>query len=136
MATRDERDVLKIIEEEGGETNEVKISNSMGLRLVYTRAILDSMGRRGLIDVLRGGKVRIGDKGFAVLGKSSFGETAYGGNPNETSEDKYQRWMSDDPSGKKAGADKNKKKDKESPYGERLNELSPEERYKKWTESS
>jgi len=70
MPTPDEKKILKIIDEEGGESNTVKISNAMGLRLDYLRSILDSMGRRDYIDVFRNGKVRIARKGWQVLGKT------------------------------------------------------------------
>ena len=70
MATPDEREILKIVEEEGGEAHEVTISNEMGLRLSYVRTIIASMGTRDYIDVSRSGKVTIADKGWRVLGKS------------------------------------------------------------------
>jgi len=70
MPTPDEKKILKIIDEEGGESSTVKISNAMGLRLDYLGSILDSMGRRDYIDVFRNGKVRIARKGWQVLGKT------------------------------------------------------------------
>lgn len=70
MPTPDEKKILKIIDEEGGESSTVKISNAMGLRLDYLRSILDSMGRRDYIDVFRNGKVRIARKGWQALGKT------------------------------------------------------------------
>jgi len=70
MATCNEREILKIIEEEGGECSEVKISRCMGLGLTYVRSMLVSMGTSDYIDVFRSGKVKIADKGWRVLGKS------------------------------------------------------------------
>lgn len=94
MATPDERKVLKIIEEKGEESHEVTIANEMGLRLDYVRTILSSMGARDYIDVLRSGKVKIADKGWTVLGKSS--PTRYGTDsiPDETPEERFKRYMS------------------------------------------
>ena len=98
MATPDERDILKIIEEEGGESHEVKIANEMGLRLVYVRTMLASMGANDYIDVLRSGKVKIADKGWRVWGKSPkvpwatfHGEEA---EPPKTPKERFERYMS------------------------------------------
>ncbi|MDA2925961.1 hypothetical protein MYX78_01810 [Acidobacteria bacterium AH-259-G07] len=70
MATPDEKIVLKIIEEEGGECKEGMIIKKMGLRRDYLRIILQSMGYRDLIDYFRDGRCRIADKGWQALGKS------------------------------------------------------------------
>lgn len=97
MATPDEREILKIVEEEGGESHEVTISNEMGLRLDYIRTMLSSMGIRDYIDVLRSGRVTIADKGWRVLGKSprvpgmDFQEEA---EPPATARERFERYMS------------------------------------------
>lgn len=96
MATPDEREILKIVEEEGGEAHEVTISRGMGLRLDYIRSILASMGMRDYIDVSRSGKVTIADKGWRVLGKSpkapwaNFQEEA---EPQMTPRERFERYM-------------------------------------------
>jgi len=97
MATPDEREILKIVEEEGGESHEVRISNEIGLRLSYVRTILASMGVRDHIDVSRSGRVTIADKGWQVLGKSprvpgmDFQEEA---EPPATARERFERYMS------------------------------------------
>lgn len=70
MPTPNENEILKIIDDEGGETKEIVISRAMGFRLDYLRSILSSMGRRDIIDVFRNGKVRIARKGWQALGKT------------------------------------------------------------------
>lgn len=92
MPTPDERKILKIIEEKGGESHEVAIANEMGVRLVYARTILSSMGASNYIDVFRSGKVRIADKGWGVLGKSGSGNIE--SLPDETPEERFKRYMS------------------------------------------
>ena len=92
MATPDERKVLKIIEEKGGESHEVTIANEMGIRLVYVRTILASMGLRDYIDVFRSGKVKIADKGWRVLGKTGPGNLE--SLSDETPEERFKRYMS------------------------------------------
>ena len=140
MPTRDEKDILKILEEEGGEKgelHEVKLSRFMGLRLDYIRSILDSMGRRNLIDVFNNGKVNIGDKGWRTLGKtppSEWGEL--GDVPKSELEDpidKYKRWLSGE-APKKAKKEKSSDNvDESKPSSiKSYADLSPEERFKKW----
>ncbi|MEW6674783.1 MAG: hypothetical protein AB1348_01975 [Nitrospirota bacterium] len=92
MATPDEKKILKIIEEEGGQSHEVTIAKEMGLRLDYVRVILWSMGIRDYIDVFRSGKVRIQDKGWRVLGKTGPGDLEP--LPEETPEERFKRYMS------------------------------------------
>lgn len=94
MATPDEREILKIIEEEGGECHEVTISRGMGLRLDYVRTILTSMGARDYVDVSRSGKVTIADKGWRVLGKTPSHPYATDSKPDETPEERFKRYMS------------------------------------------
>lgn len=94
MATPDERKILKIIEEKGGEAYEVTIANEMGLRLDYVRVILGSMGTRDYIDVFRSGKVKIADKGWQVLGKSAPTPYSTDSIPEKTPEEKFKRYMS------------------------------------------
>lgn len=142
MATHDEREILKIIEEEAGESgklSEVKISRFMGLRLDYIRSILGSMGRRDLVDVSASGMINIVDKGWKALGKtppSPWGGLATDVNtPPEPPEDKYQRWLT----GKKPKKEKKKKEEPEKrsrkdpmSYYRSYAELSPEERLETW----
>ena len=98
MPTTDEKRVLEIIDEEGGECKEGKVSREMGLRLDYIRTILGSMGRRDYIDVLKGGKVRIANKGWKSLGKQPKFRTPWEsleGTEEEiplTPEEKYKKW--------------------------------------------
>lgn len=103
MPTPDERRVLKIIEEKGGESHEVTIANEIGLRIDYVRVILSSMGSRDYIDIFRSGKVKIADKGWQVLGKSPRGLYGADSIPDEAPEERFKRYMSrgvkDEPSG-------------------------------------
>jgi len=92
MATPDERKILKILEERSGEAHEVTIANEMGIRLVYVRTILASMGSRDYIDVFRSGKTKITDKGWKVLGKSGPGNLE--SLPDETPGERFKRYMS------------------------------------------
>ena len=69
MPTPDESKVLKIIEDEGGESSVGKIARKMRLDTSYVRVILRSMGENDIIDIFRSGKVRIGSKGWTTLGK-------------------------------------------------------------------
>jgi len=94
MATPDERKILKIIEEEGGQTHEVTVSKGMGLRPDYIKSILKSMGARDYVNVFLSGKVEIADKGWMVLGRTP--PPLYGTDsiPNETSEERFKRYIS------------------------------------------
>ena len=97
MATCNEREILKIIDEEGGECSEVKISRCMGLGLTYVRSMLVSMGIGDYIDVFRSGKVNIADKGWRVLGKSPkapWAEFRAEDEPPMTPQEKFERYMS------------------------------------------
>jgi len=94
MSTSNEREILKIIEEEGGECSEVKISRCMGLGITYVRSILVSMGIRDYIDVFRSGKVKIADKGLMALGNSPSGLYGTDSIPDEMPEEKFKRYMS------------------------------------------
>lgn len=83
MATPDERIILEIIEEEGGECTEGKILQEMPLRRDYLRVILQSMGFRDLIDyMMNPRRCRIANRGWQALGKSP----QYG---------PVERWMAD-----------------------------------------
>ena len=140
MPTTDEKNILKILEEETGELgelHEVKISRFMGLRLDYLRSVLDSMGRRDLIDVFGNGKVKIADKGWRALGKNP--PSPWGGlagvpeSEHEPPEDKYKRWMSGKTKEKPKVEKASKEKDKSaSPSFDSHANLPPEERFKKW----
>ena len=98
MPTSDEKKALEIIDEEGGECSEVKVSQEMGLRLDYVRTILGSMGRRDYVDVLKGGKVRIAHRGWKALGKQPKFRTPWEsltGTEEETPltpEERYKKW--------------------------------------------
>ena len=97
MPTSNESEILKIIDEEGGECSEVKISRCMGLGLTYVRSMLVSMGIRDYIDVFRSGKIIIADKGWRALGKSPkapWAEFQTEAEPPATPEDKFKRYMS------------------------------------------
>ncbi len=139
MPTTDEKNILKILEEEGGEPgelNEVKLSRYMGLRLDYIRSILDSMGRRDLIDVFTNGKVNIADKGWRVLGKNS--PSPWGGSAGvpeseaEPPEDRYKRWMSGEAEEEPKKEKPSKERDESEPFEyDSYADLPPEERFKK-----
>ncbi len=142
MPTTDEKNILKILEEEGGEPgelNEVKLSRYMGLRLDYIRSILDSMGRRNLVDVFKNGKVNIADKGWRALGKtppSPLGKIAKSLGIKESkpqsSEDKYKRWMSGEPEEEPKEEKLSKERDESESFEyDSYADLSPQERLKK-----
>jgi len=142
MPSPDEKNILKILEEEGGELgelHEVKLSRYMGLRLDYIRSILDSMGRRNLIDVARKGKVSMADKGWRAIGKtppSPLGKIAKSlgikESKPESSEDAYKRWMSgvaeEEPKKEKFS---NERDESEAFEYDSYADLAPEERFKK-----
>ena len=143
MPSTDEKNILKILEEEGGELHEVKISRYMGLRLDYLRSILDSMGRRDLIDVFANGKVNIADKGWRALGKappSPLGKLAKSlGIPKskpedpKAPEDKYKKWMSGEAEEEPKEERSSKEKDESEPFSyDSYADLPPQERLKKW----
>ena len=98
MPTPDEKKILEIIDDEGGETKETGISRQMGLRLDYLRSILDSMGRRDYIDVFKGGKIRIAHRGWKALGKQPKFKTPWESligiedKTPLTPEERYKRW--------------------------------------------
>ncbi len=98
MPTPDEKNILEIIYDEGGETKETVISRQMGLRLDYLRSILGSMGRRDYIDVLKGGKIRIAHRGWKALGKQPKFKTPWdnlAGTEEKTPltpEERYKKW--------------------------------------------
>jgi len=97
MATCNEREILKIIDEEGGECSEVKISRCMGLGLTYVRSMLVSMGTRDYIDVFRSGKIIIADKGWRTLGKSPkapWAEFQTEAEPPATPRERFERYVS------------------------------------------
>lgn len=142
MPSPDEKNILKILEEEGGELgelHEVKISRYMGLRLDYIRSILDSMGRRNLIDVFKNGRINIADKGWRALGKtppSPLGKIAKSLGIKESkpqsSEDKYKRWMSGEPEEEPKQERSSKERDESEPFEyDSYADLPPEERLKK-----
>lgn len=136
MATRDERNVLKILDEEGegGELHEVKIAKCMGLRLDYIRTILGSLGRRNFVDVLARGKVRLAEKGWKVLGKNpslSYGVMPSG--PPESPEERYERWLTGKAPQKSKEEKSQEKKDAATILRETSSEnLSPQEKFKRW----
>ncbi|MBC8343388.1 MAG: hypothetical protein H8E61_05365 [Bacteroidetes bacterium] len=70
MATPDEKQILSIMDKEGGECTLGLLMKRMGLRRDYLKSILESMGHRDLIDFFRNGKCRIAGGGWRALGKS------------------------------------------------------------------
>ncbi len=129
MATPDEREILKIIEEEGGECSEVKVAREMGLRLDYVRTIIGSMGTRDYVDVFKSGKVKIADKGWKVLGKSPkapWAEFQAEDELSTTPRGKFERYMS-------RGAKETSSKKTEQRTSETIEESSknPEEKIQK-----
>ncbi len=137
MATRDERDILTIIDEEGedGALSEVKISKFMGLRLDYIRAILDSMGRRDLIDYKRSGRCEIVDRGWKALGKtplSRHGDIAAG--TNLEPKEKYEKWLTGNVS-EETKKELHHQEDEEGAKDKlerKYDNIPPEERFKIW----
>lgn len=134
MPTTDERNILKILDEEGGEASEAKIAKCMGLRLDYVRTILGSMGRRNFIDVLASGKVKLAEKGWKALGKSPRLPLGMPSGPPESPEERYKRWIE----GKAAQKPKEKKSQEKKDAATLLRgtpweNLSPQEKFKKWT---
>jgi len=103
MATAEERNILKILDEESGQASEVLIYRKMTkhtkleLSMDYIRAILGSMGRRDLIDIFGRGRIRLAEKGWEALGKSPA--SAFGGmipsGPPEPPEERYRRWITE-----------------------------------------
>jgi len=69
MSTPDESKILKILEDEDGESSVGRIARKLRLTPNYTRVILRSMGESDIIDVFRTGKVKIANKGRGVSGK-------------------------------------------------------------------
>jgi len=69
MVSGSEREVLKIIRDEGGETNLRLLAHKLGSPwgLDYVRLICNSLGRADYIDVLSSGKLRITAKGKAAV---------------------------------------------------------------------
>lgn len=92
MVTRNEKDILEIISEKGEETSMVAIARGMGMRLDYTRSIVESMGRRDVVDVLMSGKVRLTPRGWKALGKQPFGDRISETASPESPEERYQKW--------------------------------------------
>ena len=131
MPTPDEKNVLKILDEEGGELTEGKIVKHMGVRLDYMRIILESMGRRDFIDVFASGKVRLAEKGWRALGKSLNGTGPSG--PSESSEEKYKRWLTGKAPQKLKKEKFQEKKDVATVLRKTSSEnLSPQEKFKRW----
>ncbi len=138
MATRDERNILEIIDEEGkdGVCGEVKISKFMGLRLDYIRSILESMGRRDLIDYKASGACEIAEKGWKTLGKtpySKYDPTTTG--PQMAPKEKYEKWMTGNVSEetKKEFHRQENEEDTKSKLERRYDDIPPEERLRMWT---
>ncbi len=137
MTTRDEKDILLIIDEEGedGVLGEVKISRFMGLRLDYIRAILESMGRRDLIDYKRSGRCEIADKGWKALGKTPYsqhGDIATG--TNLEPKEKYEKWLTGKVS-KETKKEFHRQEDEEAAKDkleQKYDNIPPEERFKAW----
>jgi hypothetical protein len=103
MATPDERKILEVIEEKGGESHESAITKAMGRRLDSVRTILTSMGSRDYVNVFLSGKVEIADKGWSVLGRTPSLPYAMDSIPNETPEERFKRYMSKEAKGESPG---------------------------------
>ncbi len=69
MPSGTELEVLKIIRDEGGETNLRVVAHKLGSSwgLDYVRLVCNSLGRAAYIDVLSSGKLRITAKGKAAV---------------------------------------------------------------------
>ena len=69
MPSGTELEVLKIIRDEGGETNPHVVARKLGSSWEpdYVRLICNSLGRADYIDVLSSGKLRITAKGKAAV---------------------------------------------------------------------
>lgn len=70
MPSPDERQILEIIGDRGGQTNIATIAAKMGIRYEYCSIICNSIGSKGYVDVFIGGKIRLTPKGWAAIGKS------------------------------------------------------------------
>lgn len=97
MVTPDEKLILKFIQEEKGESTVVHVAREMGFRIDYTKSILESMGRRDIVDLFVSGKVRLASRAWKALGvppdEGMFSKYEVGRRPDETREEKYRRWM-------------------------------------------
>ena len=69
MPSPDENHILRILDEEGGESNLAKVAVEMGLSTQWARTVVESLGRRDYIDVFANGKIKLADKGWNALGK-------------------------------------------------------------------
>jgi len=69
MPSPDENKVLRILDEEGGESSLAKVASKMGLSTDWARTIVNSLGRRDYIDVFANGKIKLVEKGWNTLGK-------------------------------------------------------------------
>ena len=69
MPSPDENQVLRILDEQGGESNLSKVASKMGLSTEWAKTIVNSLGRRDFIDVFANGKIKLADKGWNTLGK-------------------------------------------------------------------
>ena len=69
MPSGSELEVLKILRDEGGETNLRVVAHKLGSSwgLDYVRLICNSLGRADYIDVLSSGKLRITAKGKTAV---------------------------------------------------------------------
>ena len=136
MPTADERNVLEILDEEGGQSTEAKIAKYMGLRLDYVRTILlGSLGRRDFIDIFASGKIELAEKGWKALGKTPrllYGTMPSG--PPEPPGKRYKRWLEGKTPPKPKEEKALEKKDAATILRETSSEnLSPRERLMKWT---
>ena len=141
MATRDERNILEIIDEEGedGALSEVKISKFMGLRLDYIRPILGSMGRRDMIDYKGSGRCEIVDKGWKAIGKTPYSKH---GDINTGAElapkEKYEKWLTgkvSEETKKKFNHQEDEEKVKDR-LERKYENIAPEERFRIWAEQT
>lgn len=63
MLSQDENQVLRILDEQGGEGNLAKVASKMGLSTEWAKTIVNSLGRRDFIDVFANGKIKLAEKG-------------------------------------------------------------------------
>ena len=137
MATRDERDILVIIDEEGkdGVCSEVKIAKFMGLRLDYLRSILGSMGRRDLINYKGSGACEIADKGWKALGKTPYSKyDPMTTGPQMAPKERFEKWTTGKVS-EETKKEFHRQEDEEEAKDKlerRYDNIPPEERLKIW----
>ena len=69
MPTPDEMKIVKIVEDEGGETTVGRVARKMRLEPNYVRTILRSMGENNIVDISRSGKIKLSNATLVASGK-------------------------------------------------------------------